>query len=254
MAWTQRATCLEEPSSELRLINNSTWEPTVSEVVCVLFVHSVAHLLTLRFQIKHLHVLSTEIAPSLRCNSELIEDLKATYSWLDDHKDEAEGLLDYNQDKLFLNVDSPVSEWRWDSASDLLFDEKDSTNPRRVRRFLKSYGGLLRAAGVREINHVSTDDLPSKVSHETQLEQIRTSFNQMREAGQLTDVTFIAEDGTEFAAHRVFLAAQSRHFKSCFALGWRESRDLEGNVEINVDHSQGCLEALLGSCDRTPWG
>ena len=37
VAWTQRATCLEEPSSSLLLVNNSAWEPTTTEVVRVLF-------------------------------------------------------------------------------------------------------------------------------------------------------------------------------------------------------------------------
>ena len=247
VAWTQRAMCFEVPSPELRVVNNSAWEPTAPEVVRFPFLLPRLPL-TIHFQIEHLRILSTRIAPNLQHNSELIEDLKATYLWLNDHESEAEGLLDYNQDKLFLNVDNPFSEWTWDSASELLLDDRDSSNPRPVRQFLRIYSGLLRAAGVKEIDHVSIpDDLPCEFSHETRLTRIRSSFNRMREADQLTDVIFIAEDGTEFAAHRVFLAAQSRHFETCFSLGWRESRDLEGKVEINVDHSQGCLEAVLGS-------
>ena len=35
VAWTQRATCLEEPSDELLLVNTSDWEPKVPEVVRV---------------------------------------------------------------------------------------------------------------------------------------------------------------------------------------------------------------------------
>ena len=245
LAWTQRATCLEEASDNLRLVNSSIWEPGVSQVVRDLFLCSFTHLI-LHFQIKHLRILSTEIAPTLRCNSELIEDLKATYSWLTDHEGEAEELLDYNQEKLFLNVDSPVSEWEWSSASELLFDERDSSNPHRVKRFLRSYSGLLRVAGVKEINHVSIpDDLMRGDSHETQLTRMRDSFNSMREADQLTDVTFVADDGTEFSAHRVFLAAQSGYFKTCFALGWRESRDLEG-TGFPVYCGRECLQAMLG--------
>ena len=34
VAWTQRATCLEEPSEALLLVNNSVWKPETSEVVC----------------------------------------------------------------------------------------------------------------------------------------------------------------------------------------------------------------------------
>ena len=33
VAWTQRATCLEEPSAALLLVNNSVWKPDTSEVV-----------------------------------------------------------------------------------------------------------------------------------------------------------------------------------------------------------------------------
>lgn len=158
-------------------------------------------------------------------------------------------MLDYNKDKLFLNVDDPTLEWRWDSASELLFDKKDFSNPRRVRKFLKEYDDLLRAAGVQKIEHVSVpDNLLVEDSHETQLEQIRNRFNEMREADQLTDVTFIAEDGTRFVAHRVYLAARSEHFSTCFAPGWRESRDLGGEVDVN--YSRECLGAVLGLWPR----
>ena len=181
----------------------------------------------------------------------MIKDIKATYSWLAEHESEAEGLLDHNQDKLFLNVDNPAFEWRWESASELLFDEKDTLNPRRVRQFLGKYSGLLRAAGVKEISHVSIpNNLLREDSHEAQLARMRSSFNKMREADLLTDVTFTAEDGTEFSAHRVFLAAQSGHFEAYFTHGWRESRDLEGKAEISVDHSRECVEAVLGSWPR----
>ena len=205
--------------------------------------------LTHHFQVEHLFILATQIAPDLQYNSELIEDIKATYAWLANNENEAEEwLLDHNQDKLFLNVDNPVSEWRWNSASELLFDEKDSLNPRRVKQFLKDYDGLLRAAGVQKVDHVSApEDLLNEVSHEKQLEDIRDRFQEMREAHQLTDVTFVAGDGAEFGAHRVFLAARSEHFRAEFTHGWRESMDLEQGVKFDVGHSQECLKAVLGS-------
>jgi hypothetical protein len=156
--------------------------------------------------------------------------------------------LDHNQDKLFFNVDDPGLGWRWNSASELLFDEKDSSNPRRVRQFLKEYGELLRAAGVQTVNHVSVPvGLQDEVPHERQLKAIRDRFKEMREAHQLTDFTFVAEDGEEFAAHRVFLAARSEHFRTKFTHGWRESTDPEGEVKIDVPCSQECLKAVLGS-------
>jgi hypothetical protein len=125
---------------------------------------------------------------------------------------------------LFLNVDEPTLEWRWNSASELLFDENDSSNPRRVRQFLRNYPGLLRAAGVREISHVSVpDNLLGEDSYEAQLERLRSKFDEMRKADKLTDVTFIAKDGAELTAHRAFLAAKIEHFETCFSNGWRES-------------------------------
>jgi hypothetical protein len=48
IAWTRRATCLEEPSSELQLVNSldSVWEPKAPEVVRVTFPISRSPLLT----------------------------------------------------------------------------------------------------------------------------------------------------------------------------------------------------------------
>ena len=248
VAWTQRAVCHEEPSAELQLVNKSIWEPEVSEVVRSLFVCFPLFTSHSFSQIEHLRVLSTKIAPDLGSNPGLIEDLKATYSWLDRHESEASRLLDYKEERLFLNVDNASSEWSWNSASGLLFDENDSSNPRRVRQFLRNYQGLLRAAGVREISHVSIpNNLLGEDSYETQLERLRGSFDEMRKADQLTDVIFIAEDGAEFTAHRAFLAAQIGHFKTCFSHGWRESDIIGNKARIPLDKSRECIEAVLGA-------
>ena len=49
VAWTQRATCLEEPSSELQSVNNldSLWEPTAREVVSLTFLFFTRHSFTI---------------------------------------------------------------------------------------------------------------------------------------------------------------------------------------------------------------
>ena len=155
--------------------------------------------------------------------------------------------MNYNSEKLFLNVDNPGLEWRWDSASELYFDERDSSDPYRVRQFLREYDGLLCAAGVRKVNYPSAPrNLSDEDSHETQLEQIRSRFNEMRETGELTDVTFVAEDGRRFSAHRVFLATRSEYFRTSFTRGWRESRNLEEEVKFDVGYGRECLRAVLG--------
>jgi len=226
IVWTQRGTCREEPSLQLLKVNGSVWEPTASEVV------------------EHLYILSTDIAlkPELRSNRELIADLKATYSWLAQHEGETGELENHNQDKLFLNVDDPASEWTWKSASELLFDERGTSNTRRVRRFLQSYSGLLRAAGVREITHVDIPEKPrSRYSHETQLTRIRDKVDSMREEDKWTDVILVAKDGAKFPAHRVFLAVQSGHFETR-AGGLGEPRV---SSETQVNCGRECLGAVL---------
>ena len=143
-------------------------------------------------------------------------------------------LPDYNE-RLFLNVDEPTLERSWNSASELPFDENDSSNARRVRQFLRNYQGLLRTAGVREISHVSVPkNLLSKDSREAQLVRLSSNLDEMREADRSTDVTFIAEDGAEFTAYRMFLAAQIAHFKTCFPHGWPFfSQFLAPNLSLN---------------------
>ena len=112
-----------------------------------------------------------------------------------------------------------------------------------MRQFLRGYSGLLRAAGVKEVNHVSLpEDLVREVSHETELARITDSFNQMREAGQLTDVTFIAEGGIRFSAHRVFLATRSTHFKTSFLGEWKEDKEIPVGL-----YSGECVGGVLGA-------
>ena len=148
-------------------------------------------------------------------------------------------MLNYNGERLLLNFDDPALEWSWKSASEPLLDENDSSNPRRVRQFPRNYQGLLRTAGVREISHVSIpNNLLSEDSHEAQLARLRNSFNKMRKADRLTDVTFIAEDGAEFMAHRAFLTPQIEHFETCFSHGWRESDIIGGSARIPLDKGQ----------------
>ena len=157
-------------------------------------------------------------------------------------------MLDYNEERLFLNVDQPTLEWRWNSASELLFDENDLSNPRRVRQFLRNYLGLLRTAGVGEIAHVSVPkNLLDEDPCEAQLARLRSKFDEMRKADKLTDVTFIAEDGAELTAHRTILAAQIGHFETCFSNGWRESDIIGSNAGIPLDKSRECIEAVLGA-------
>ena len=153
-------------------------------------------------------------------------------------------MLDYNGERLFLDVDDPTLQWSWNSASELLFDENDSSNPRRMRQFLRNHQGLLRTAGVREISHASVpNNLLSEDSREAQLAWFSSILDEMRKADQLADVAFIADsDGAEFMAHRTFLAAQVGYFKTHFSHGWRESDVIGSTARIPLDKSRECMD------------
>ena len=49
-------------------------------------------------------------------------------------------------------------------------------------------------------------------------------INEMRQLNQLSDVTITADDGMEFTAHRLVLAASSAYFRAMFTSDMMESR------------------------------
>ncbi|KAJ7766768.1 hypothetical protein B0H16DRAFT_372468 [Mycena metata] len=210
IAWTQRALFREEPMSGLIALNKSLGVPTVAEVV------------------NHLQVLAQRVAPEHPCNRTLVQQLRATYGWLNENKDAATPYLRATG-ALFLNVDDSLfGPWEWRSAGQLLFDvdyDYPKTNTFRVRQFLQDFRPLLLAAGA-GIEH-AVDYMP--VTTAVDGNTLRGSFDAMRKAGQLTDLVLMPTESMgedieveALRAHSTFLAAAIPHVRDAL-LGWRES-------------------------------
>jgi hypothetical protein len=204
--------------------------------------------------LEHLRVLTLQIAPSHPSNKQLLSDIKKTYRWLEQHKEDitlGNQLIQHNTELLFLNVDDPERmDWTWRSASQLYINISDSPDSGcwGVRQFLMPFRGLLRLAGVEEVKNPTVPDLPIS-SVEEQLNQLkltRIAYNDMRYEGRLTDVVFITDSGEEFPAHRVVLAGAGEHFQDMFLGQFGESNDRIDKPISVLDCSADCLRQILG--------
>ncbi|KAJ6502042.1 hypothetical protein C8R45DRAFT_1070605 [Mycena sanguinolenta] len=210
IAWTQRALCQEEPTGVLNALNKSFGVPTAAEVV------------------KHLVILTQKIAPEHPQNRTLIQQLRATYEWLNNNKEAARVHLLCAPLAFFLNVDDPTSEaWEWRAAAQILFNiEYDfpETNTFKARRFLQDYRPLLLAAGAGvelDVDYKAKTRAPDG-------NILRDSFDAMRKAGQLTDtvlrpITDEVIDEGALRAHSAFLAAAIPHVRVGLS-DWVESQ------------------------------
>jgi len=118
--------------------------------------------------------------------------------------------------------------WVWKSARQLVFNISYDTNDlSAVRDFLTPFRPLLLAAGVEMLSDPTYEKRPG--GQQNDLSSLRTAFNSMREAGELTDVTFIPMEGPyegeieELKAHKCFLAATVPHLRDGFLSGMAES-------------------------------
>ncbi|KAF7311321.1 hypothetical protein MKEN_01033800 [Mycena kentingensis (nom. inval.)] len=202
VAWSQRALMAATPSAELTSLNKRLGVPTAKEVV------------------DHLAVLALRVAPEHPNNRTLIQQLRATYKWLDDNKLESRNfLLLRAAEPLFLNVDDPVLDsWQgqWKSSEQLEFDiPYDYTQVFQVRLFLQDYRSLVIAAGAGQ--HKSVQYRAAVQGQDGN--QRQTRFNEMRLRGELTDIRLrprmqtdddpVAPD--ELRAHSDVLAAAIPH-------------------------------------------
>ena len=191
----------------------------------------------------------------------MLQDLRETYAWLDEHADDARvHMIQRHGHKLFLNVADPEEmAWEWHSAENLLLGAKETMrNFHPVQKFLLSFGKLLEVSGVQRLTVATLPEKSSDDGSEISLQSIRSMFCVMREEQQLTDVIFIpeAEDGDsepgtffEFYAHRAFLASCCDHFKDLFTSTYEESQAVPKDFPVRVDvkHSSRCVQIVLGT-------
>ena len=137
---------------------------------------------------------------------------------------------------MFLNLpldDLDITQtWEWKSARQLVFNiSYDTDDLSAVQGFLTPFRRLLLAAGVEILSDPTYETRPD--GQQNDFSSLRTAFNSMREAGELTDVIFIPTEGhregetEKLKAHKCFLAAVVRHLKDCFLSGMAESMSEE---------------------------
>ncbi|KAF8629294.1 hypothetical protein AX15_003527 [Amanita polypyramis BW_CC] len=232
ICWSQRVLADPPPNSTLCGAYQGLGQPKGQEVI------------------KHLEVLA-QIGQNYGRPPALLEDLKATYKWLNDHASEIHVHISQRRSKsLFLNVDNPDSdEWEWHSASSLVMDLQDVGRLRGVKEFLRSYNDLLKAAGIRKIHNPVAKPVP--IHDKT--ESIQRGFNEMRRQGCDVNVVFNPKEDENkiLPAHRVWLIINSKYFQTSLldAEDFMEARKLksEGRVVINVDnYSSLCVKEVVG--------
>jgi sacsin len=180
-------------------------------------------------------------------------DLRDTYKWLNDNADSLENeILELRDELVFLNVDNPnYDEWSWHKASELAFKAQDVPGAwQAVRRFLQPFHKFLEAAGVLEFKYPKVERQDQGAMRErehTSFRGMRDTFNEMRLAGQLTDIHIAPQDASALTnlealrAHRVFLAACNPWFKAMFTEGFREATE-----DARIAATQSSLESLIG--------
>ncbi|KAJ7749523.1 hypothetical protein DFH07DRAFT_1034864 [Mycena maculata] len=211
VAWSQRA-LPGQLLPGLIALNASLGVPTAAEVV------------------KHLAVLALRVAPEHPRNRTLLQQIRSTYRWLSENKEEAREHLLRTPGALFLNVDDPENTnepWEWRPAGELMFNveyDYHETNTFRVRQFLQDYRHLVLAAGANKEEDV--DYRPQTKAQDDNT--LREAFNVMRKQRQLTDVVLmpVRTDGEDIDvatlwAHSTFLSAAIRHVRDA-RVGWLE--------------------------------
>jgi hypothetical protein len=204
------------------------------------------------FQVAHLLVLSGDISSNHQQSSRLLQDIHATYQWLNTHAVEARpALRRHENDPIFLNLpldDLDLTQtWVWKSARQLVFNISYDTNDlAAVRDFLTPFRPLLLAAGVKMLSDPTYETKAG--GQKNDFSALRTAFNSMREAGELTDVTLMPTEGLregeieKLKAHKCFLAAAVPHLRDVFLSGMAESM----SGEYSFVGSEFGARAVLG--------
>ena len=203
----------------------------------------------------------------------LLNDLKATYTWLNKNVEDAREALVYATDiPLFLNVVDPLtSEWigNWQPASKLVLNlTEDSGTWKAVKPFLHEYEDLLLSAGCHRLNLLNRTKRQPSAEISGVAVDLAKEFSEMRREGRLTDLFFepiiqttafdeSSDTSHELAAHKVFLAATLPYFRDKFELekrGFLEdlmSSATEWNIPPN-DHDLGFSALLKKFLESTP--
>ncbi|KAH8791247.1 hypothetical protein DL96DRAFT_1830349 [Flagelloscypha sp. PMI_526] len=223
VCWSQLARFEPDnlPTPNLIILNQKLGHPTCHNVV------------------EHLKFLALHAAPSYPHALWLLNDLKATYHWLQNNLEQCSPLLAANSaEKLFLNADNPsLDSWVWRGADSLIFDlayDIPRENIFAVHSFLtNNFRALLNAAGAKTIH--DPDLMPLDYSGPVGSADLKSMFSQMWQKGELLDLEFVPLDTRNSIAavadpginslrgHRAFIAACVPHLLESLQSGMRES-------------------------------
>ncbi|KAG9010519.1 hypothetical protein FRB94_010285 [Tulasnella sp. JGI-2019a] len=218
VVWTQRACFDVTPPDFITRMKPEMGVPTVEEVI------------------RHLEVLTSEVALKFPSNRSLLNDLIKTYEWLLDHIEEARQHLDGRSESLlWLNVDDPRDEspWVWKSGCELVFNSQFDESERAhydddAKRFLKPYKDLVLCARAYDERPPPLGEGFGTNPETTHYQQLLIGWGELRTSGWATDIQF--EVGDEIIkAHRVVLVAAIEHFRNALTGGFQE-----GNAEASV--------------------
>jgi len=190
----------------------------------------------------------------MSCRSIFLDQLEQTYTWLDQHTDEAKPFLQkcsVDEVALFLNTEvphmTPMGDWSWKMAEHILLNSDiDRGYLQYPRVFIKPFQCLLVAGGAVTIDYGK--EIESTVVLATEEDRqmgLYSNLNRMRRNGICIDINFSfnSVDDQPLVAHRTYLAAYSSFFMKLF------SDPQVTVIHMDESYSRRCVELLLGKSD-----
>ncbi|KAJ5050730.1 uncharacterized protein L3040_002603 [Drepanopeziza brunnea f. sp. 'multigermtubi'] len=218
VCWSQVPFAINEPTSQALGKTAGKGKPDVSVVWL--------HLQYLKSVSVHLR---DNVSQQLDRNRDFLQDLKATYGYLQDHPQETKALFGTNEDAIWLNLES------WDFRKVSRADIQDSWSPitalvlasscdsgpiKAVRQGLMDFEKLLRSLGCSSIHYPT---ITRSDQHTQESYSATSSLNMLRQAGDLADIAFTSQ-GRTIKAHKVVLSAVSnvKRAQFCRNLGLKQ--------------------------------
>ncbi|KAL8955637.1 MAG: hypothetical protein Q9193_006583 [Seirophora villosa] len=175
--------------------------------------------------------------------SEYLEDIRATYSYMQDHRQESVTLPAIREAKIWLNLHSTdlssICAAHFENAlrsvKSLCFNAPLDTHAmERAKNFLIPYESLLRALGCHTMVRPDRPAMAPRNKQQRPMDSILTAIRAMREEGQLTDVVFEVE-GEQVPANRNFMAAASGLWRTRFLGVWGRDHGAQPVIDVGAD-------------------
>ncbi|KAI4114246.1 MAG: hypothetical protein LQ345_004942 [Seirophora villosa] len=175
--------------------------------------------------------------------SEYLEDIRATYSYMQDHRQESVAIPAIREAKIWMNLHSTdlssISAAHFENAlrsvKSLCFNAPLDTHAmERAKNFLVPYESLLRALGCHTMVRPDRPAMAPRNKQQRPMDSILTAIRAMREEGQLTDVIFEVE-GEQVPANRNFMAAASGLWRTRFLGPWGRDPGAQPVIDVGAD-------------------